>query len=259
MPASAWIFVVLGALEAVAGGVWVWLRRWFARGLRPFRVEAVRPLPSIPRVPLVAGTVVDERTGEERELLRTTVPVLAGDVARCRPAGGGRARLLPTPRTALPGTFLVRGALLVVFGVAVGRTGLDEHVTGGQNASYLFVAWLFTLFGAVAVGIAAGRLRFARHVREVEGHVVDERRWLNRAPSEPKVRYTAYGRTRSAWAGRYSFRSPRPGKPVVVLLDPRTEAVARRVGGSFGLLQFFGVLAGLLGALQFVGALGLLG
>ncbi|MEA5366468.1 hypothetical protein VA596_43545 [Amycolatopsis sp., V23-08] len=241
-----------GAIEAIAGAAWLSLRRWSARGVRRYRVTAVRPLPAVFRVSPVAGTVVDDVSGVERELLRTTVPVLVDDVVRCGPAGGGRVRLLPTPRTALPAAFAVRGVLLVAFGLAAGRLGLGPDVT----ASYLFVAWMFTLFGALSAGIAAGRLRFAALAREIEGDVVDERRWLNRAPSEPKVRYTVYGRTRSAWAGRYTFVSPRVGKTVAVLLDPRAEASVRRVGGSFGIYQFLGALAGLLGVLQFLNALG---
>lgn len=250
--AAVWVFLVAGSIEAIAGVAWSSFRWWFARGLRPYRVTAVRPQPSGLRVSLVAGTVVDELSGGERELLRTPVPVLVDDVVRCGPAGSGRVRLLPTPRTALPAAFVVRGVLLVAFGLAAGQLGLAGDVT----ASYLLVAWVFTLFGALSAGIAAGRLRFGRRAREIEGDVVDERRWLNRAPSEPKVRYTVYGRTRSAWAGRYTFVSPRVGKTVTVLLDPRTEASVRRVGGSFGIYQFFGALAGLLGVLQFLGALG---
>ncbi|MFG1645211.1 hypothetical protein ACGFMK_33420 [Amycolatopsis sp. NPDC049252] len=248
--AAGWVFVVAGAIEAIAGAAWLWFRRWFARELRRYRVTAVRPLLPVLRVSLVAGTVVDDVGGVERELLRTTVPVLVDDVVRCGPAGRGRVRLLPTPRTALPAAFAVRGVLLVAFGLAAG------HLAPDVTASYLLVAWVFTLFGALSAGIAAGRLRFARLAREIEGDVVDERRWLNRAPSEPKVRYTVYGRTRSAWAGRYTFVSPRVGKTVVVLLDPRAEASVRRVGGSFGIYQFLGALAGLLGVLQFLGALG---
>jgi hypothetical protein len=248
------VLVVAGAIEAIAGVAWLSFRWWFARGLRRYRVTAVRPLPPVLRVSPVAGTVVDDVSGTEQELLRTSVPVLVADVVRCGPAGGGRVRLLPTPRTALPAAFAVRGVLLVVFGLAAGHG--DRDVTGGQTASYLLGAWVFTLFGALSAGIAVGRLRFARLAREIEGDVVDERRWLNRAPSEPKVRYTVYGRTRSAWAGRYTFVSPRVGKTVAVLLDPRAEASVRRVGGSFGIYQFLGGLAGVLGVLQFLGALG---
>jgi hypothetical protein len=257
--AAVWFCVVVGAVEAIAGAAWLWGRWRFARGLRWFRVTQVRPLLSTRRVHVVAGTVIDEQTGEERDLLRTTVPVLEGDVVRCGPVGTDQARLMPTPRTALPGTFVVRGALLVAFGLVAGHIGLRRDITGTDSASYLLAAWAFTLFGALSVGTTVGRLRFARHAREVEGEVVDRRRWLNQAPSEPKVRYTVYGRTRSAWVGRYSFGAPRLGKTVVVQLDPRAEASARRLGGTVGIWQFLGDLAGLLGALQFAGALGVFG
>jgi hypothetical protein len=252
-----WLCVVMGAVEAVAGAAWLWWRWRFARGLRWFRVSAMGPLLNALRTVVVTGTVVDELTGEQRQLLRTSVPVLVEDIVRCSPVGADRARLLPTPRTMLPGCLAVRGTMLVAFGLAADGVGLRGDIVGAEPTSYLVVAWTFTLFGALSVGTTIGRLRFARHAREVEGEVIDERRWLSQAPSEPKVRYTVYGRTRSAWVGRYTFCSPRLGKSVVVLVDPRAEASARRLHGSLGIWQFLADLAGILGMLQFFAALGL--
>jgi hypothetical protein len=254
-----WSSVALGAAEAVVGAVWLWCRWRFARGLRWFRVSALTSVVDAPRVAVVTGTVVDEQNGVQRQLLRTSVPVQVDDVVRCGPVGTDRARLLPTPRTVLPGSLAVRGALLVAFGLAVENAGPRGDVIGDQPGSFLLVAWMFTLFGVLSAGITIGRLRFSRIAREVEGVVVDERRWLSQAPSEPKVRYTVYGRTRSAWVGRYTFFSPRVGKSVVVLVDPRTDASARRVYGSLGIGQFLGGLAGILGVLQYLGVLGLFG